>query len=48
MSMVVVNIVYSTFALVSYPTPSQKKLCDAYEFLNEKSGIAKREKNYIL
>ena len=34
-----------TFALVSYPSPSQKKFCFAYEFSNEKLGSEKREKN---
>ena len=34
------------FALVSYPTPSQRKFQDAYVFFKEKSGGEKREKNY--
>ena len=32
------------FALVSYPTPSQKRFRDGYKFPNEKSGSEKREK----
>ena len=36
------------FPLVSYPTLSQEKFKDAYEFLNEKSGTEKREKIYFL
>ena len=32
-----------TFILLSYD-PSQKKFCNAYEFLNEKSGSENREK----
>ena len=37
---------HCTFALVNYPPPPlTKKVCDAYEFSNEKSGSKKREKN---
>ena len=30
---------------LSYLSPFQKNFCDAYEFLNEKSGSEKRENN---
>ena len=37
------NPIQHIVALVSYPTPSQKKFQDGYEFLNEKSGSEKKE-----
>ena len=37
------------FALMmSYPTPSQKKFQDAYEFLNKKSGSEKRKELFFV